>query len=39
MKELYACMDAYMGDCRMENTLTIQTAVKVMEKNINQMAL
>ena len=39
MKELYACMDAYMGDCKMENTLTIQTAVKVMEKNINQMEL
>lgn len=39
MKELYDCMGAYMGDCKIENTLTIQTAIRVMEKNINKMEL
>lgn len=39
MRELYACMDAYMGDCKMEKALPIQLSVKALERNISKMEL
>lgn len=39
MRELYEEMKQCMGTYRIESTLPIQTAIKVMEKNINRMTL
>ena len=39
MKELYDCMKAYVGDCKVKNTYNITNAIKIMEKNIGSLSL
>lgn len=39
MRELYDCMKAYVGDCKVKNTYNITNAIKIMEKNIGQLSL